>query len=74
MIKNETELKATQERIKRFWKMIEAIRQTEKNLENYDASVGGFLAEIEKMNTEVSEYLSIHPSEFEKENRERIAA
>ncbi len=67
------ELKATQERINHFWKMIEANRQTEKNPANYNASVGGFLAEIEKMNTEVYEYLSIHPSEFERE-REKIAA
>ncbi len=73
MIKSESELEATQERINRFWKMIEAIRKTERNPENYRASAGGFLAEIDKMNREVREYLSIHPSEFEQE-REKIAA
>ncbi len=73
MIKNETELKVTQERINHFWKMIEAIRQTEKNPSNYRDSAGGFLAEIEKMNTEVNEFLSIHPIEFEKEQG-KIAA
>lgn len=73
MIKNDTELKVTQDRINHFWKIVEAIRQTEKNSSNYKDSAGGFLAEIEKMNTEVHEYLSIHPSEFENE-RERAAA
>lgn len=71
MIKNDTELKATQERINRFWEMVEAIRSTEENPSNYEASAGGFLAEIEKMNTEIHEYLSIHPSKFKKE---KIAA
>ncbi len=73
MIKNDVELKVTQERINHFWKMVEAIRQTEKKPSNYRDSAGGFLAEIEKMNMEVHEYLSIHPSEFEKEI-ERLAA
>jgi hypothetical protein len=73
MIKNDTELKATQERINRFWEMVEAIRMTEENPSNYEASAGGFLAEIEKMNTEIHEYLSIHPSKFKKE-KEKIAA
>lgn len=73
MIQNDAELETTRERINHFWKMIDAIRKTEKNIENYRASTGGFLAEIDKMNREVREYLSIHPSEFEKE-REKIAA
>lgn len=73
MIQNETELEVTRERINHFWKMIDAIRKTEKNPENYRASAGGFLTEIDKMNREVREYLSIHPSEFERE-REKIAA
>ena len=73
MIKNDTELKVTQERINHFWKIVEAIRKTEQNPSNYESSAGGFLAEIEKMNTEVHEYLSLHPSRFEKE-RQKIAA
>lgn len=73
MIKNEIELKATQERINHFWQMIDAIRQTEQNPANYSGSAGGLLAEIEKMNTEVYEYLSIHPSRFAQE-QEKIAA
>lgn len=73
MIQNEAELEGTRERINHFWKMIDAIRQTETNLENYRASTSGFLAEIDRMNLEVREYLSLHMSEIEKE-RERIAA
>jgi predicted nuclease of restriction endonuclease-like (RecB) superfamily len=68
------ELKVTQERINHFWKIVEAIRQTEKNISNYKDSAGGFLAEIEKMNTEVYEFLSIHPSEFDQESQAKIAA
>ncbi|MBC7798398.1 MAG: hypothetical protein H7Z37_16130 [Pyrinomonadaceae bacterium] len=73
MIQNEIELEVTRERINHFWKIVDSIRKTEKNLENYQDSVGGFLAEIDKMNREVREYLSIHPSEFERE-QQKIAA
>ena len=73
MIQNDAELEGTRKRINHFWKMIDAIRQTEKNPNNYRASAGGFLAEIDRMNLEVREYLSLHPSEIEQE-RERIAA
>jgi uncharacterized protein (UPF0147 family) len=73
MIKNDIELQVTQERINQFWRMIDAIRKGEKNPENYRASAGGFLAEIDKMNREVREYLSIHPSEIEKGQEQRAA-
>lgn len=73
MIKNDVELQATKERINLFWQMIDAIRKTEKNSENYRASAGGFLAEIDKMNLEVREYLSLHPSEL-KDEQEQVAA
>ncbi len=73
MIKNDIELQATQERINHFWRMIDAIRKGENNPENYRASAGGFLAEIDKMNREVREYLSIHPSELDKEQEQRAA-
>lgn len=73
MIKNEIELQAARQRIVRFWQMIDAVRQTEKNVDNYRAAVGGFLAEIDKMNREVREHLSFHPSELQQEY-EKIAA
>jgi hypothetical protein len=71
MIKNDVELEATKERIVRFWQMVETIRKGETNSDNYRASAGGFLAEIDRMNLEVREYLSIHPSEM---GQDQIAA
>ena len=73
MIKNDIELQATQNRINHFWKIVDSIRKTEKNPSSYHLSAGGFLAEIEKMNLEAHEYLSIHPTELAEE-QERIAA
>ena len=74
MIKNDVELKVTLERIQHFTDLVLNMRKVEKNLSTYEASAGGFLAEIGKMNLEVNEYLSLHPSRFEQEARERIAA
>lgn len=73
MIKNEIELQTTQARINHFWQIIDAIRKTESNANNYRLSAGGFLAEVDKMNREVREYLSFHPSELQQES-EQIAA
>ncbi len=67
MIQNNQELEATLTRIKYFQKQIEKIREVETNPQNYRFSVSGFLAEIDRMNLEVREYLSIHPSELVKQ-------
>ncbi len=64
MIKNNHELETTLARIRYFQKQIEKIRVVETNPKNYRLSVGGFLAEIDRMNLEVREYLSVHPSEL----------
>jgi hypothetical protein len=40
------------------------LRQTERNPENYRLSAGGFLAELDRMNLELREYLWSHPSEL----------
>ena len=64
MIQNNQELEATLARIRHFQKQIERLREVETNPQNYRLSVGGFLAEIDRMNLEVREYLSIHPSEL----------
>ena len=40
--------------------------RSETNPRNYELSAGGFLAEIDRMNLEVSEYLSIHLNELVK--------
>ena len=64
MITNDKELNVTLERIARFQAQVTKLRQVETNPENYHASVSGFLAEIDRMQLEVREYLSIHPKEL----------
>jgi hypothetical protein len=64
MIKNDQELEATLERVRYFQQQVEKLRQVENNPENYRLSSGGFLAEIDRMNLEVREYLSLHPTEI----------
>ena len=64
MIKNDRELEATKERIRYFQDQVEKLRQVETNPQNYRSAAGGYLAEIDRMNLEIREYLSIHPSEL----------
>ena len=64
MIKNDTELEVTQQRIRHFERQAAVIRKTEKNPENYRMSVAGFLAEIDRMNLEIREYLTSIPAEI----------
>jgi hypothetical protein len=63
MIKNDHELEVTQERILHFERQVAQIRRTETNTENYRMSAGGLLAEIDRMNLEIREYLWSHPAE-----------
>ena len=67
MLKNDLELDATVERIRYFQQQVEMLRQAETNPQNYRLSAGGFLAEIDRMNLEVREYLSLHPNEIRNE-------
>ncbi len=67
MIRNDQELEATKERIRYFQQQVEKLRQVETNPQNYRLSAGGFLAEIDRMNLEVREYLSLHPSELKEQ-------
>lgn len=64
MIKNDQELQATLERIKRFQQQVVYLRQVETNPINYRLSAGGYLDEIDRMNLEVREYLSLHSTEM----------
>ena len=64
MIASDVELRATLDRIARFYEIVLQIRRTETSAANYHASAGGFLAEIDRMQLEVREYLSTHPSEL----------
>ena len=69
MIHNEEEYKTTLERISQFQRQIEHLREVEKITENYHLSVSGFLAELDRMNPEVREYLWSHPSQFSEDRR-----
>jgi hypothetical protein len=63
MIANDQELKVTLERINQFQTQVAHLRNTETNPVNYRAAVSGFLSEIDRMQLEVREYLSLHPHE-----------
>lgn len=64
MIANDQELKVTLDRIARFQAQAAHLRNTESNPANYHAAVSGFLAEIDRMQLQVREYLSLHPEEL----------
>ena len=64
MIANDQELRVTLDRIARFQEQVAHLRKMETNPQNYHATASGFLAEVDRMNLEVQEYLSIHPAEL----------
>lgn len=64
MIANDQELQVTLERIARFQAQVTHLRKVETNPANYRAAASGFLAEIDRMQLEVREYLSAHPAEL----------
>jgi len=64
MIANDQELRVTLERIRRFQEQISHLRNVETNPDNYHASVSGFIAEVDRMQLEVREYLCTHPAEL----------
>ena len=64
MISNDREFHATLERIAHFQRQLEHLRSVETNPANYRLSANGFLAEMDRMNLAVREYLLLHPSEL----------
>jgi hypothetical protein len=62
MIKNDQQLKATQERISYFEGLVAQFRVTTSPAE-FELMAGSYLAEIERMHAEVLEYLKRHISE-----------
>ena len=62
MIQNDKELQGTQERIAFFARLVANMRTVESP-ENFHLMASGYLAEIEKMNAEMVEYLRRHSSE-----------
>jgi hypothetical protein len=66
MIANDQQLNVTIDRIAKFQRQVAHLRRVETSPENYHGSVSGFLAEIDRMQLEVREYLSVHPAELAK--------
>ena len=64
MITNDAEFETTLDRIRRFQTQLAHLRRVETNPVNYRLSASGFLAEIDRMQLEVREYLSQLPSEL----------
>lgn len=64
MISNDEELEATQERIRQFQGQLTQLRKMETNPANYRLSASGFIAEVDRMQLEVREYLSSPPSQI----------
>ena len=64
MIKTDKEFQTTLERIAYFQKQVAHLRQMETNPTNYRLAVSGYLTEVDRMNLEVREYLSLLPSEI----------
>ena len=65
MIANDQELRVTLDRIARFQAQVAHLRNSEANPSNYHASTSGFLSEVDRMQLEVREYLSLHPQELQ---------
>jgi hypothetical protein len=64
MIQNDIELQATQERIAYFTRLVAQMRVNAKDARDFQMFANSYLAEIEKMHTEVMEYLKHHSSEL----------
>ena len=64
MIANDRELQVTQERIAQLQAQVLHLRRVEANPANYHECASGFLAEIDRMQLEVRDYLSLHPAEM----------
>lgn len=64
MIANDRELQVTLDRIADFQAQVVHLRQVIADPDTYRLSAGGFLAEIERMQQEVREFLKQHPTEL----------
>jgi hypothetical protein len=63
MIGSDQELEATLERIRHFQAQFAHLHKVETNPANYRLAESGFLAEVDRMQLEVREYLVLHPTE-----------
>ena len=69
MIANDQQMKTTLDRITWFQEQAAHLRRSESNPANYRAAVSGFLAEIDRMQLDIREYLSTHPTELVEASR-----
>ncbi|HEU0009515.1 MAG TPA: hypothetical protein VFT34_06840 [Verrucomicrobiae bacterium] len=63
MIQSEQEYRTALQRIERFQRQVEQLRKAETNPDHYRLSARGHLAELDRMQLEVREYLWTHPAE-----------
>ena len=63
MIENDQELHAMLTRIRHFQEQVAHLRVVEVNPANFRLSASGFLADIDRMQLDVREYLSQHPAD-----------
>lgn len=63
MITRAVELEATLARIRKFQEQVALIRAQESDPASYRSSVGGYLAELDRMTLEVREFLWSHPDD-----------
>ena len=63
MIQTEQEYRTALQRIERWQRQVEHLRKVEANPHNYRLSAGGYLAELDRMQLDVREYLWTHPTE-----------
>jgi hypothetical protein len=61
MIQNDVELQAAQEYVLRFERILASAR-AKYTAEAYEAMSGSYLAEIERVNSEIAEYLRCTPA------------
>ena len=72
MLTNDQELRVMLERIAHFQEQLAYLRQRETNPANYHAAASGFLAAMDRMQLEVREYLSFHPTELAPSSPSRL--
>ena len=64
MITDDKTFQAALDRIARFQAQAAHLRKVETNPTNYRLAISGFLAEIDRMQLDVREYLSLHPADI----------
>jgi hypothetical protein len=64
MIANDQELQVTRGRVVRLQAQVSHLRRVEMNAANYRATNSGSLAEIDRMQLEVREYLGTHTADI----------